>query len=351
MDSDISVLMIGPDSSVHEAVATIDRGRRQVALVVDEDQRLLATVTDGDIRRGLLRGVGLDAPVKDVMHTNPTVIAQSEGLKAARRLMREKSLHQVPVVDDGGRLVDLAWIDAPDAPAIFDTQIVLMAGGLGKRLRPLTDELPKPMLQIGDRPLLENIIRNFRSQGFYRFTVSLNYKADVIRDHFGDGSGIACEIRYIDETERMGTAGALSLLVDRPTEPFVVMNGDLLTSTHFDALMSFHRENGAAATICAREYSMQVPFGVLRSDGVKLLSIDEKPTKTYFVSGGIYVLSPEVLDHLEPGAPIDMPELLHRLIEAGKFVSVFPIREYWVDIGRVEDLERARSEFAAVFGE
>lgn len=351
MDNDLSELTIGPDASVHDAVATIDRGRRQVALVVDDDMHLLATITDGDIRRGLLRGVGLGAPVREVMHTSPIVITRTEGIDAARRLMREKKLHQVPVVDEDGRLLDLTWIDDAPEPATFDTRVVLMAGGLGRRLRPLTDHLPKPMLPVGDRPLLENIIRNFRSRGFRRFTISLNYKAEIIQKHFGDGSAIDCEIDYIVETARMGTAGALSLLQNRPSEPFVVMNGDLLTSTRFDALMRFHRETGAAATVCAREYTMQIPYGVIRAEGEKLLGIEEKPTNSYFVNGGIYVLSPEVLAKLETGVPCDMPQLLERLIAAGKHVSVFPIREYWVDIGRIEDLDRARSEFSAVFGE
>lgn len=349
MNDDIAKLLISENVSVREAVATIDRGQRQVALVVDADRHLLATVTDGDIRRGLLDGVLLEDPVSDVMHRNPTIITRAEGLEKARLLMRKKTLQQVPIVDDDGRVIDLVTMDGATRSASFETRIVLMAGGLGQRLRPLTDELPKPMLPIGNRPLLENIIRNFRAQGFYRFTLSLNYKADIIRDHFGDGRQLDCEIEYIDETKRMGTAGALSLLKTRPTRPFVVMNGDLLTSTRFDELMKFHLETGAAATVCAREYSMQVPYGVLHAEGTKLHSIEEKPTNTYFVSGGIYVLSPDVLDHLRPDTPIDMPQLLNRMMDEEQSVSVFPIREYWVDIGRIEDLDRARSEYAAVF--
>lgn len=350
MNNDISELLIAPDASVRDAVAAIDRGGRQVALVVDGNRQLLATVTDGDIRRGLLRGVGLDALVSEVMYMTPTVISPAKGIEAARQLMREKNLHQVPVVDETGKLVDLAWIDDAADPLLYDTRVVLMAGGLGSRLRPLTDHTPKPMLTVGERPLLENIILNFRVQGFHRFTLSLNYKAEIIRDHFKDGDAIDCQIDYVEETVRMGTAGALSLLQDRPTESFMVMNGDLLTSVRFGALMDFHRETGAMATVCAREFSMQVPYGVIQSEGTRLLGIEEKPTQTYFVSGGIYVLSPEVLDMLEPDTPLDMPQLLDRLMAAEQVVSVFPIREYWVDIGRIEDLDRARSEFNSVFG-
>ena len=349
MKNKIEVYLIGPNATIREAMATIDHGRRQVALVVDETQHLLGTVTDGDIRRSLLLGTTLEAPVSEVMHGNPTVITRAEGLEKAQTIMREEILHQVPIVDDDGRVVDLITINDPVGSASFDTRVVLMAGGLGRRLRPLTDRLPKPMLPVGNRPLLENIIRNFLKQGFHRFTLSLNYQSEIIENHFGNGQKIDCEIDYIHETERMGTAGSLSLLKSRPTNPFMVMNGDLLTTARFDALMNFHVESGSAATVCAREYSMQVPYGVLHTDGTKLQSIEEKPTETYFVNGGIYVLSPKVLDYLEPGTPIDMPEFLDRLMTSEQLVSVFPIREYWIDIGRVEDLDRARSEYAAVF--
>ena len=349
MKNKIEGCLIGPNATVNEAVATIDRGRRQVALVVDETQYLLGTVTDGDIRRGLVSGIALDAPVSEVMQRNPIVITCVEGVEKARIIMREKTLMQVPIVDDDGRLVDLVTINDGVGSANFDIPVILMAGGLGRRLRPLTDQLPKPMLRVGDRPLLENIIRNFLKQGFNRFTLSLNYQAEIIKNHFGDGQKINCEIDYIHETERMGTAGALSLLKSRPTNSFVVMNGDLLTTARFDALLKFHAETGSMATVCAREYSMQVPYGVLHTDGTKLKRIEEKPSKTYFVNGGIYVFSPEVLDHLEPGISIDMPEFLDRLMVREQLVSVFPIREYWIDIGRVEDLDRARSEYTAVF--
>ncbi|WP_366654191.1 nucleotidyltransferase family protein [Fodinicurvata sp. EGI_FJ10296] len=345
MREEITHLLISPDATLREAVATIDRGARQIALVVNGDGLLVATVTDGDVRRGLLKGADLDTPVASVMHTNPVVTNASDGPEAARRLMRERNLHHMPIVDDSGLLVDLARIDEVAGPAPNATRVVLMAGGLGKRLRPLTESIPKPMLPVGGRPLLELIIRNLLGQGFSRFTISVNYRGDMLRDYFGDGTRLGAEIDYIDEDTPMGTAGALSLLPSRPQTPFIVMNGDILTSVPFESLLRFHEETGAAATMCARDYTVQVPYGVIRMDGSRLVDIEEKPMHSHFVNAGIYVLSPELLDDLERGIPLDMTSLFERLIARGDHAAVFPIREYWMDIGRVEDLERARADF------
>ncbi|MBW8636206.1 nucleotidyltransferase family protein [Hoeflea sp. WL0058] len=338
-------LIISPQADLRAAIAAIDRGARQVALVVDEADRLVAVITDGNIRRGLLRGLSLDAPVSEVMNRTPTTVRIEDGVEAARRLMRERQLHHVPLIDAESRIVDLLWIDDITRAARRTTPVLLMAGGLGMRLRPLTESIPKPMLQIGGRPILEQIIENLADQGFTRFVLSINYLGDIIRDHFRDGSRFGVQIDYVEENERMGTAGSLSLLPQYPKEPMIVMNGDLLTSVRFDALLLFHHETDAVATLCARHYDMQVPYGVIDSDGTRLLGIVEKPVHRHFVNAGVYVLSPEVFDELEPGMPLDMPDLLARLTDRGDTVSVFPLREYWLDIGRIEDLERARQDY------
>lgn len=340
-----AALVIPPDATVHQAIAAIDLGARQIALVVDGAGRLVATVTDGDVRRGLLRGLGLDAPVAEVMNRTPITVRAEDGAEAARRLMRARRLHHVPVVDAEGRLVDLAWIDELSGISRRETTVVLMAGGLGQRLRPLTETVPKPMLPIGGRPILEHILRSFVDQGFVRFIISLNYLGETVRDYFGDGSAFDAEIVYVEEKERLGTAGALSLLPEQPAGPFIVMNGDLLTQMRFDALLRFHAETEATATLCARPFEMQVPYGVIDAEGPYLRGIVEKPVHSHFVNAGIYVLSPEALDALQPGEPLDMPDLFTRLTDGGKRAGVFPLREYWLDIGRLEDLERARAEF------
>lgn len=345
MTDEIAPLIVPLEASIHEAIAAIDRGGRQIAMVVDAGGRLVATVTDGDVRRGLLRGVGLDAPVTEIMQGHPVSARQADGREAAIGLMRRKQLHHMPIVDADGRLCDLLWIDNLAGVAHHDTRVVLMAGGLGMRLRPLTEKVPKPMLPVGGRPILEHILSNFLEQGFSRFTISLNYRGEMVREHFGDGRKLGAEIDYVEEPDRLGTAGALSMLPERPDAPFIVMNGDLLTAMRFDALMRFHGEVGATATMCARDYSIQVPYGVICMEGTRLVGIEEKPVHTHFVNAGIYVLSPEALDLIEPGQPLDMPVLFERIIAGNGTPSVFPVREFWMDIGRMEDLERARAEF------
>lgn len=349
MPVDLRKVCISPDQTIREAMVALDEGVVQIVLVTDGERRLLGTVTDGDIRRGLLSGLGLDAPVARVMGACPLTLPLAAGRSAARRLMRERRIHHVPLLDEAGRLADLAWVDEIIGLSPNTTRVVLMAGGLGQRLRPLTDSLPKPMLPVGDRPLLELILRNLVDQGFGRFTLSVNYLAELIRDHFGDGSGLGVEIDYIDERERMGTAGALSLMQEWPETPFVVMNADLLTTLRFENMLKFHTAEYALATMGAREFSMQVPYGVLQAEGPQLVSIEEKPNQSFYVNAGVYVLSPGVAEHIEPGKPLDMPDLFRRVIAQDGRACVYPIREYWRDIGRPEDLERARDEYATLF--
>lgn len=351
MSDALKSLTIGPDATVREAMAAIDRSRRQIALVVDENGRLLASVTDGDVRRGLLSGVALDDSVTKVMHTSPTTVTEGAPDAEARRLIRERKLQQIPVLDTEGRLVRLATLEDLFHVTPRNERIVLMAGGLGTRLRPLTEETPKPMLSVGGKPLLEQIIGVFAEQGFWRISISVNYRREMIEEHFGDGRHFGVEIDYIQERERMGTAGALSLMQERPDTSFIVMNGDVLVSLDFPKLIDFHTNKlHAAGTMVVRQYEHQIPYGVVRSEGDLMTGIEEKPTERYFVNAGIYALSPGVFEFIEPGQPLDMPTLLSRLREAGHRVGVFPVTEYWRDIGRIDDLEAARSEFFEVFG-
>jgi len=344
-ETNLIALTLSETSTIRDAMTAINLGARQIALVVGDDGSLRATVTDGDIRRGLLRGVGLDAPVAKVMQTNFSSVTEAEGHKMALELMRARGLHQMPIIDEMGRLVDIALIDEVPGIQQRDTRVVLMAGGLGTRLRPLTDNMPKPMLPVGGKPILELILRDFTEQGFHDFTISLNYKGEMIRDYFKDGSRFNAQINYVEETKRMGTAGALSLLETRPDSPFIVMNGDLLTAIPFEALIRFHQETGSRATMCARDYQMQVPYGVIEVEETTLRRIVEKPIYSHFVNAGIYMLSPEVLDHVSSDEFLDMPTLFERIMVSGERASVFPMQEYWMDIGRPEDLHQARTEY------
>jgi dTDP-glucose pyrophosphorylase len=350
MKPQLEGILIKASATILEAVKAIDRGGMQIALVVDGERRLLATVTDGDVRRGLLRGVSLEAPVTEIMHGNPAAVRSEDGRDGALRVMQRLSVHQVPTLDSEGRVVGIERIDDFVGLQSRDTWIVLMAGGRGIRLRPLTETIPKPMLPVGGRPLLESIIRNIKDQGYQRFFISVNHRREVVQDHFGDGSSLGVSIEYLIERESLGTAGALSLLPERPSHTIVVMNADLLTSVRFDQLLQYHADQGVEATMCAREFISQVPYGVVRFDGPRLMEIEEKPTQRHFVNAGIYALSPSVFDLIAKDRPLDMPDLFSALIERKRPAAVFPIREYWMDIGQMDDLQRARDEFEAVFG-
>lgn len=337
--------LVSPRDSVRVTISKIDAGSMQLAIVVDESGHLLGTVTDGDVRRGLLRGVTLDSNVGEIMNPDPTRAHESQDRATVLALMRSRALHQIPVVDDSGVVLGVEVIDELVNPRERDNWVVLKAGGMGTRLRPLTDNVPKPMLCVGDRPILEHILMAFVESGFKRFFVSVNYLAHVIEEHFGDGSQWGVEINYLKEDHRLGTAGALSLLPDSPPGPVIVMNGDLLTKVNFMQLIEFHSSHNSFATMCVRKYDYQIPYGVVQLDDHRLVTVEEKPKQHCFVNAGIYVLDPQALKAITDKQFIDMPNLFEQFLLAGHTVSVFPIREYWIDIGRLEDFERAAGDY------
>lgn len=343
-------VLASPDTSIREAIRIIDQGALKIALVVDEASRLVGTVSDGDIRRGILKGCDLENPVHQIMNTSPSVAGKNDGREKILALMRQKQIYQIPLVDGDGVLVGLEVIDTILAPPQRNNWVVLMAGGLGTRLKQLTADTPKPLLKVGDKPILETILGNFIEHGFNRFFISVNFKSEMIEEYFGDGSRWGVQIDYLREDKKLGTAGALGLLPEKPSVPVFVMNGDLLTKVNFQQLLDFHIEHNSAATMCVREYDFQVPYGVVKLDQHRILSIEEKPIQRFFVNAGIYVLQPEVLDLIPSGLPLDMPSLFDKLIEIEKETAVFPVREYWLDIGRMSDFERANGEFDRVFG-
>jgi len=342
--------VVSEETPLIETLRRIDQGNLQLA-VVERDGKIVGTVTDGDVRRALLSGVGLDASVDQVMNRTPIVGQVGISNMAALTLMRRHSIHQLPIVDAEGKVTEVRLIDdLAVVPPSEDHWVVLMAGGLGSRLKPLTNETPKPLLRIGDKPILETIMTGFIKAGFGKFFISINYKAEMIREYFGDGSGWGVEISYLEERERLGTAGALSLLPERPTQPFFVMNGDLLTTVNFEQMLKYHREHQAFSTVCVREHSITVPFGVVDFDDHRLTGIREKPTQKFFVNAGVYLLDPGILDHIYVNEVIDMPSLINRTLAKGKPSVGFPLREYWIDVGRLDDLQRASDEFQRIFG-
>jgi dTDP-glucose pyrophosphorylase len=341
--------VVGTQATVGEAIAAIESGSIQVALVLDGESRLLGVVTDGDIRRGLLRGIALTGPATDVMNPRPVSAPATLSREERLHLMRQKSIKQLPLLDDRGQLIGVeTFDDLLEAPHYLNP-VLIMAGGRGERLGTLTRDRPKPMLDVGGRPLLETIIRNVVQQGFRNIFISVNYRAEMIVDHFGDGAALGAAIQYVHEAERLGTAGALALLPPASELPVVVMNGDILTTINYGALLDFHNGTPAQATMAVREHKVHVPYGVVSASEGYLEAIREKPTETWFVSAGIYVIGHAALGRVERGIAIDMPTVLERIVANKGRVAIYPIREYWLDIGRMEDFERAHAEFNEVF--
>ncbi|MBX9769783.1 MAG: nucleotidyltransferase family protein, partial [Candidatus Obscuribacterales bacterium] len=313
----------------------------------DEGYRLLGTVTDGDIRRGILRGISLEDSVAKVMNVTPTVAKDSQSHHDILKQMKAKRLHQIPVLEDSGHVVGVRFLNDFLQTGSDEHWVILMAGGLGTRLRPLTNDLPKALLPVGDKPLLEHIINQFAEQGFHRFFISLHYKADMVFDLLGDGSKLGVQISYLHEQQQLGTAGALGLLPERPTNTFLVMNADLVTQVNFSQLLAFHKEQQATATMCVQQYDFQVPYGVIQLDGCRVAKIDEKPTQSFFVNAGICAFEPSVLDYVNVGEHLDMPALFTKLMHSAEPVSAFAVREQWLDIGRKADYQKAQEEFSS----
>ena len=342
-------VLVSEDTPIREAIKVIDEGALQIALVVDKNEKLLGTITDGDVRRGILKGIALEEPASRIMNFQPTVAYEQESRDEVLKRINQKLLHQLPVVDKDGHLVGLEVTENLMRPLVRDNLVVIMAGGLGSRLGSLTKACPKPMLLVGGKPILETIIENLIEYGFNSFCLSVNYKAEMIENYFGDGSKYNCDIEYLHEKEPLGTAGALSLLSPRPDSPILVINGDVLSTVDYSHLLSFHHEHHAKATVCVKEYDIQVPYGVVDVDGHRFVGITEKPVHNFFINAGIYVIDPIALAMLTAGEHCDMPSLLNRVIQKKYETVVFPVREYWLDLGQLEDFNRAKGEYDGVF--
>ena len=342
--TDWRAAVLAPDATVEEAIRNLESSHHQIVLVLTGDDELVGTLTDGDIRRGLLRGLGLQDTVDNLIETDPVVVAPTDGRDAVWRLMEMRRIHEIPVVDTGRRVVGLhTWSDVAGGGE-RNRLMVIMAGGEGRRLRPFTETCPKPLLPIGGRPMLEHIIERAVADGFHRFVLAIRYLGHMIEEHFGDGKRLGVEIDYLREDQPLGTAGALSLLDPRPAEPFVVSNGDVLAAIRYGEMLAYHRDQGALATMAVRLHEWHLQFGVVHTDGVEIKGFEEKPVGRDHVNAGVYVLEPEVLDLLDAGEQCDMPSLFGRLRNIGERTVVYPVHEPWLDVGRQDDYLSAQEE-------
>jgi len=339
-------VLISRNSSLKSALEIINKEALRVALVVSETRELEGLVTDGDIRRALLQGKGLDTIVNEVMTTTPLTAQIGTDRTALLRMMKDNDLLFIPLLD-GRRIAGLETLnDALVSKEKRENPVFLMAGGFGTRLKPLTDKEPKPLLKIGARPILEILIRRFSEAGFHNIFISTHYLSSKIVDYFGDGSSLGVNITYLEEEVPLGTGGALGLLSDYLINdlPIIMMNGDVLTKAEFGTLLDFHVKNKVSATVCVREYNYEIPYGVVNGDGRKITSMVEKPIHRYFVNAGVYVLSPAIARSLIKNTPIDMPTILEQQRLATDDVIMFPLHEYWLDIGSLQDFQRAQRD-------
>lgn len=350
MPTDLDILCISPTTTIREAIARIDRGEKSIILVTDAERHLFGTITDGDVRRMILAGQSLEQPVSELLAAKaqspyPKPVTAKNGTSPLEliQIMQERVIRQIPLLDDDERVVDLVCWDDLLPTQDLPLHAVIMAGGYGKRLRPLTEDLPKPMLPIGGRPLMERIIGQLKDVGIRQVNVTTLYKPEKIKDYFGNGEAFGINLNYIHEAEPLGTGGALGLL-PTPEEPMLVINGDILTQVDFRAMLDYHKEHKADMTVAVRQFSLQVPYGVVECEGPMIRDLKEKPELTFFVNAGIYLLDPPVFKFIPSGEKFNMTDLIQWLLDAGRTVVSFPVREYWLDIGQSSDYEQAQMD-------
>lgn len=330
------------NSSIKQAIAKLNDTGLQIILALDENDILLGTVTDGDIRRGLLRGLTLDEPIESVMRSNSLLVPPEMSRDIVLQFMHANRVRQLPVVDANHKVVGLHFWDEIDSSVARPNLMVIMAGGLGTRLRPHTETCPKPMLPVAGKPMLEHIIVRAKEEGFGYFILAIHYLGHLVEEYFGNGEQLDVRIDYLKETTPLGTAGALGLLNPRPELPFVVTNGDVLSDVKYGELLDFHARHAAVATMAVRLYEWQHPFGVVQTRGLDIIGFEEKPIARTHINAGIYALSPEALAAMTPNSSYDMPSLFEQLQSVGKRTVAYPMHEPWLDVGRPDDLQRAR---------
>ena len=339
------------NSPVKDCIELLNKLELKILFIVDENKKLAGTVTDGDIRRAILNGKELSDPIHIAMNKNFIKYFEGSDISEIERKILKDDLQAIPIINDDGIILEVHAAGAHLNQALKQNTVLLMAGGFGTRLMPLTDDCPKPLLKVGEKPIIHTIIDNFIEYGFHNFVISTHYKSDMIKDYLGNGDALNCSIEYLQEESPLGTAGCLSLLPQNHiNHPIFMMNADILTKVNFTQLLDFHLKANTSITMCVRNYTHQIPYGVVRTRNHLIESIDEKPTSISKVNAGIYVINPESIKNLIKGENIDMPSLINQeLKKNNSSVSVFPIHEYWLDIGQIEDYQKAQVDFISNF--
>jgi dTDP-glucose pyrophosphorylase len=330
-----SILIV--DSTLGDAIKNLDKTHIQIILVTTQDGDFLGTITDGDIRRGLLRGMDLNSSIESIINREPLVVPPDMHKDTFIQLFQANKIHQIPVVDKNRKIVGLHIRDDLYTPGQKENTMIIMAGGKGTRLIPHTNSCPKPLLPVSGKPILQHIIEKAKAEGFSNFILSIGYLGEMIEDFFGNGDKLEVNIDYIRENSPLGTAGSISLMEKKPNESIVISNGDVITDVRYSELLDFHNLHKADATMGVRMYEWKHPFGIVRTKGMEIRELEEKPVFRNYVNAGVYVLSPTVLSVLEKGVACDMPDFFASLIADGKKSIVFPMHESWLDLGSEEE--------------
>lgn len=337
------------DQNIEEAIKLLTDNKIKILVVLDSNKYVLGTITDGDIRRGFIKKYTMNTTVDNIINTNPITCSNEDKDEIILNIMNINKIQQIPIVDSDKKLIKVVTYFELLENKNLSNKVIIMAGGLGKRLRPLTNDIPKPMLKLGDKPILEIIIDGLSKHGLTDIYLSVNYKAEIIKDYFGDGSKFGVSIKYIEEDKKLGTAGALGLMNEIPNESFLVMNSDLLTSVNYTSLFNEHKNNNSSATMCVKSYNIEIPYGVIGIENNEIISIDEKPKHNFYINTGIYVLEPEVFKYIQDNSFLDMPDLFKKCILGNKKTNSYLLKEYWKDIGQHNDFEEAQVDYFKFF--
>lgn len=349
MDFSLEKYCLNKHSSIKEALQVIDKNVTGAAVVLNDNVEIYGIVTDGDIRRALLKGLNLNDEVQEICNTNYKFLESCVSKKKAKEFMLQHKIRQIPIINEEKKLIDIYILDDLLSYDKKDNYVFILAGGLGTRLRPLTENVPKPMLEIGGKPILERIINQFKDYGFFNFLISINYKGEVIEDYFKDGKNFDVNIKYIKETKKLGTAGSIKLAKNTINKPFIVINGDILTSIDFDYFLKYHMDNKFQITVGVRNYEIKVPYGVMVSDNLNIKEIKEKPVYSFNINSGVYAMDPSAIDYIPENEFYNMTDLINDILKHKKNAGIYNISEYWSDIGRMDDFNKANDEVDKIF--
>ena len=331
------------DSTISQVIDNLNKVAIKIVMVINKDGVLEGTISDGDLRRGLLKGLNMNSSINSIIHHNALVVPPEMERSLVLQLMTVNKIQQIPIIDEYHHIIGLHLWDDIAIQAQRSNLMVIMAGGMGKRLRPDTENCPKPLLKISGKPILEHIIERAKMEGFTNFVIAIHYIGNMNEEYYGNGDSLGVKINYLREESPLGTAGALSLIQSSPDKPFIVTNGDVITDIKFGELLDFHAKHEATGTMAVRQHEWEHPFGVVETQGVEIIGFKEKPIALSHINAGIYALNPSVLDALLDNSHCDMPTLFERLKTNSNRIVAYPMHEPWLDVGMPEDLETARS--------